>query len=41
MIARAYAVSASARGHRSHPDAIALRDRLLADLGVDAERVAT
>jgi sulfonate transport system ATP-binding protein len=33
-IARTYAVSAAARAHRSHPDALRLRDRLLADLGV-------
>jgi sulfonate transport system ATP-binding protein len=39
-IARAYAVSAAARAHRSHPDAIALRDRLLADLGVGVEAAA-
>jgi sulfonate transport system ATP-binding protein len=35
-IARDYAVSAAAQGHRSHPDAVALRDQLLADLGVGA-----
>jgi sulfonate transport system ATP-binding protein len=35
-IARAYPVSAAARGHRSHQDAISLRNRLLADLGVGA-----
>ncbi len=33
-IARAYGISAAARGHRSHPEAIGLRDHLLADLGV-------
>jgi sulfonate transport system ATP-binding protein len=36
-IAREYTVSASARSHRSHPDAVALRDRLLADLGIGTE----
>jgi len=36
-IARAYVVSPAARSHRSHADAISLRDRLLADLGVGAE----
>ena len=36
-IARAYAVSPAARSHRSHADAIWLRDRLLADLGVGAD----
>jgi sulfonate transport system ATP-binding protein len=35
-IVRDYAVSATARVHRSHPDAVALRDQLLADLGVAA-----
>jgi sulfonate transport system ATP-binding protein len=40
VIAREYAVTAAARTHRSHPDAISLRDRLLADLGVDAEPLA-
>jgi sulfonate transport system ATP-binding protein len=39
MIARDYRVSAAARAHRSHPEAIALRDRLLGELGVDADRV--
>jgi sulfonate transport system ATP-binding protein len=36
-IARRYAISPAARAHRSHPEAIALRDRLLADLGVGAD----
>jgi sulfonate transport system ATP-binding protein len=36
-IARAYAISPAARKHRSHPEAIELRDRLLADLGVGAD----
>jgi len=36
-IARGHAISAAASGHRSHPEAIALRDRLLADLGVGAD----
>jgi sulfonate transport system ATP-binding protein len=36
-IARAYAISPAASGHRSHPEAIELRDRLLADLGVGAD----
>jgi sulfonate transport system ATP-binding protein len=40
VIACEYAVSAAARAHRSHPDAIALRDRLLAELGVNAEPLA-
>jgi sulfonate transport system ATP-binding protein len=35
-IARDYAISIAARGHRSHPEAIRLRDDLLADLGVEA-----
>jgi sulfonate transport system ATP-binding protein len=35
-IAREYAVSTQARSHRSHPDAVALRDRLLAELGIGA-----
>lgn len=39
-IACEFSVSASARAHRSHPDAIALRDRLLAELGVDEGRTA-
>ena len=33
-IARDYPISPDARGHRSRPEAIALRDRLLTDLGV-------
>jgi sulfonate transport system ATP-binding protein len=33
-IAHTYFVSDGARGHRSHPEAITLRDRLLSDLGV-------
>lgn len=37
VIAAEYAVSAQARAHRSHPDAVALRDRLLTELGVVAE----
>jgi sulfonate transport system ATP-binding protein len=36
-IARAYAISPAARKHRSHPGAIDLRDRLLADLGVGTD----
>jgi len=36
-IARSYAVSEAARSHRSHADAISLRDRLLADLGVGVD----
>ena len=36
-IARSYTISPAARGHRSHPEAIELRDRLLADLGVGAD----
>jgi sulfonate transport system ATP-binding protein len=36
-IARDYRVSPDARGHRSHPEALALRDRLLADLGVGVD----
>src|ERR1700722_3622320 len=39
-IACEYAVSADARAHRSHPDAIALRDRLLFELGVDDGQMA-
>jgi sulfonate transport system ATP-binding protein len=40
VIACEFAVSADARSHRSHPDAIALRDRLLTELGVDEGRLA-
>jgi sulfonate transport system ATP-binding protein len=36
-IARSYAISPAANGHRSHPEAIDLRDRLLADLGVGTD----
>ncbi len=36
-IAREYTISAAASRHRSHLEAIALRDRLLADLGVGAD----
>jgi sulfonate transport system ATP-binding protein len=36
-IARAFAISPTARKHRSYPEAISLRDRLLADLGVGAD----
>jgi sulfonate transport system ATP-binding protein len=39
-IACEYAVSAAARAHRSHPDAIALRDRLLTELGVGESQMA-
>ena len=39
-IACEYAVSAAARAHRSHPDAIVLRDRLLAELGVGEGQMA-
>jgi sulfonate transport system ATP-binding protein len=39
-IACEYTVSAAARAHRSHPDAIALRERLLAELGVSEGKVA-
>ncbi|SDP42040.1 sulfonate transport system ATP-binding protein [Rhodoferax sp. OV413] len=39
-IAAQYSVSAAARQHRSHPDAIALRDTLLAELGVANEALA-
>ena len=39
-IACEYPVSAAARAHRSHPDAIALRDRLLAELGVGEGQMA-
>ncbi|WP_394792511.1 ABC transporter ATP-binding protein [Rhodoferax sp.] len=39
-IAAHYTVSAAARQHRSHPDAVALRDTLLAELGVTAEPLA-
>ncbi|MGD0106696.1 MAG: ATP-binding cassette domain-containing protein [Rhodopila sp.] len=35
-IARSYTISPAASGHRSHPEAIDLRERLLADLGVGA-----
>ncbi|MFZ4284901.1 ABC transporter ATP-binding protein [Variovorax sp. HJSM1_2] len=37
VIAAEYPVSAQARAHRSHPDAVALRDQLLTELGVVAE----
>jgi sulfonate transport system ATP-binding protein len=36
-IARAHTISLTARKHRSHPEAIGLRDRLLADLGAGAD----
>ncbi len=36
-IAAEYPVPAAARGHRSHPAAVALRDTLLAELGVATE----
>ena len=39
-IACEYPVSPAARAHRSHPDAIALRDRLLAELGVSEGQMA-
>lgn len=39
-IACEFAVSAAARAHRSHPDAIALHDRLLAELGIGEDRAA-
>ncbi len=39
-IAREYPVSAAARAHRSHPDAVMLRDRLLGDLGVGTAMAA-
>jgi len=40
VIAGEYAISGAARAHRSHSDAIALRERLLAELGVNAEPLA-
>ena len=39
-IAGVYPVSAEANTHRAHPDAVALRERLLAELGVDASAPA-
>ena len=39
-IACEFAVPAPARAHRSHPDAIALRDRLLTELGVGEGQMA-
>jgi sulfonate transport system ATP-binding protein len=39
-IACEYVVAPATRAHRSHPDAVALRDRLLADLGVGIAAVA-
>jgi len=39
-IACEFTVSAAARAHRSHADAIALRDRLLIELGVGEGQVA-
>jgi sulfonate transport system ATP-binding protein len=39
-IACEFAVSAVARAHRSHPDAITLRDRLLSELGVGEGQMA-
>jgi len=39
-IAGVYPVSAAANTHRAHPDAVALRERLLAELGVDASAPA-
>jgi sulfonate transport system ATP-binding protein len=35
-----FSVSASAQAHRSHPEAVALRDRLLTELGVDDDQIA-
>jgi sulfonate transport system ATP-binding protein len=40
VIAREFFVSAAARAHRSHPDAIALRESLLAELGVGEDQLA-
>lgn len=37
LIAAEYPVSAQARAHRSHPEAVALRDQLLTELGVVTE----
>jgi len=37
VIAAEHAVSAAARGHRAHPEAVDLRERLLAELGVEAD----
>jgi len=37
VIAAEHAVSAEARGHRAHPEAVDLRERLLAELGVETE----
>jgi len=37
VIAAEHAVSAAARGHRAHPAAVDLRERLLAELGVETE----
>jgi sulfonate transport system ATP-binding protein len=39
-IACEFGVSAAARTHRSHPDAITLRDRLLSELGVGEGQMA-
>jgi sulfonate transport system ATP-binding protein len=39
-IACEFAVSAAARAHRSHPEAITLRERLLSELGVSDLQVA-
>ncbi len=39
-IAAHYRVSAAARAHRSHPEAVALRDILLSELGVATETIA-
>jgi sulfonate transport system ATP-binding protein len=39
-IACEFAVSAAARAHRSHSDAITLRGRLLSELGVDEGQIA-
>lgn len=38
-IAAEHAVSAAARGHRAYPEAVDLRERLLAELGVETEAV--
>jgi len=36
-----YAISAEANGHRAHPEAVALRETLLGELGVEADSVVT
>jgi len=40
VVANEYPVSAEANTHRAHPEAVALREQLLSELGVDASALA-